>query len=280
MSYHSIREEVRLFIKEHSLPFRTNCPICGHKNTFSAALLDGYIFYNCFHVSCGIRGKLDYDISLNDIRSGDFSISSNLHRSKSTSTPTTGSPSLIFEIPDHWGSPLQNEKCLNFLKHWKLLDLYASRKVHIFYDPKLDRCVFLLLDKQGVCKGAVGRNLTYGNNPRWFVYSRINGHPFRVAMGELRSAILVEDAISACNASTIYNAIAILGTSISKATIQYLLEYSPLYIALDQDATSKAVALQKQLGPYIDTRIIPLNKDLKYFNNQELEELKRNVSKR
>lgn len=281
LSYHSIREEVRQFIKEHTLPFRDSCPVCGRKNTFTASILDGRVFYNCFSVSCAIKGVLEYDLTISDIRSNSLgnyrSIFNNRANSTSSPNQSTNSSSLNFDIPDHWSNVLQNKRCLNFLKYWNLLDLYANRKVHLYYDPKMDRCVFLLLDKKGVCKGATGRNLTYNTLPKWFVYSRIHGCPFIQSRYGNSYTILVEDAISACTASIISNSIALLGTSIPEATIPYLLDYKSIYIALDKDATFKSIKLQKQLAPYVDTKIIPLEKDIKYYSKDDLETLKRKI---
>lgn len=182
MSYHSIREEVRLFIKEHSLPLRTNCPICGNKNTFGAVILDGQILYNCFHTNCGIRGKLNYDLSLSDIRNNGLDSNRSIYniQNRTTTSSTTSSSSLVFEIPDYWSSPLQNVKCFRFLKYWNLLDLYASRKIHLYYDCKEDRCVFILLNTNNKIMGAVGRSLDYKKLPKWHVYGRLEGCPFIV----------------------------------------------------------------------------------------------------
>lgn len=266
----SIQEEVSQFIKEHSLPFRTNCPICGRTNTFSAALIDGTILYNCFSASCGLRGRINYDRSLNDIRRdriGSLTLSS----FNAATRPTE------FCIEDYWLNPLQNEKCLRFMKYWKLLDLYAKRKIILYYDPKQDRCVFILRDHKGGLKGATGRALTFPNNRKWHIYLRNDGCPFLCCRGEILSeAILVEDCISAATlANCGLDSIGLLGTSIPEATIQYLLGYSTLYIALDKDATTKAIKLQKQLAPCCNTKIIPISKDIKYFNNEELSELKK-----
>jgi hypothetical protein len=44
-----------LDIKE-GLQFRSNCPSCGGKNTFTATREDGVVVYNCYKLGCGVRG--------------------------------------------------------------------------------------------------------------------------------------------------------------------------------------------------------------------------------
>lgn len=273
----SIQEEVSQFIKEHSLPFRTNCPICGRTNTFSAALIDGTILYNCFSASCGLRGRINYEYSLSDISSGRSNRGNRVNNLFDYNQRAPRTP-IEFCIEDYWLNPLQNEKCLRFMRYWKLLDLYAKRKIILYYDPKQDRCVFILRDHKGGLKGATGRALTYPNNRKWHIYHRNDGCPFICSLEntQARVAILVEDCISAAVcASCGLDSIGLLGTSIPEATIQYLLGYNTLYIALDKDATTKAIKLQKQLAPFCNTKIIPISKDIKYFNNEELLELKK-----
>jgi DNA primase len=139
--------------------------------------------------------------------------------------------------------------------------------------------VFLLLDK-GEYYGAVGRNLSISNNPRWFVYGRYNGATFQVLLskcGSSNSGLLVEDCVSACVASSYFNSIALLGTNIPDESVKYLIKYDKLYLALDPDATGKAIKLQKKLNYYRPTFIVPLKKDIKYYSSFELETLRKDL---
>jgi len=134
------------------------------------------------------------------------------------------------------------------------------------------------MDK-GECYGAVGRSLSVSNNPRWFVYCRLNGCPFSsFTMLSATSVLLVEDCVSACAASSCFNSIALLGTNIPDECIKYLIRYDKLYLALDDDATAKSLKLQKQLSVYRPTFIIPLRQDIKYYSSQALKNLKKEIT--
>ncbi len=85
--------------------------------------------------------------------------------------------------------------------------------------------------------------------------------------------MVVEDCTSACSVSRISSSVGLLGTSLNEAVIPYLMPYKTLYIALDDDATNKAVTMQHTLSLYRPTKIIPLKKDLKYFSLYELNPL-------
>jgi hypothetical protein len=185
----------------------------------------------------------------------------------------------VWGPPSYFTSPLSHSLCYRFLHRYNLIDFYSKHVDLIRYDPKQNRCVFLLLDR-GECYGAIGRSLSISSNPRWFVYSRYNGATFQVLLSKYessKSGLCVEDCVSACVASSYFNSIALLGTSIPDESIKYLIRYDKLYIALDDDATGKAIKLQKQLNYYRPTFIVPLKKDIKYYSSLELETLKKDL---
>lgn len=183
-----------------------------------------------------------------------------------------------YEVPNHFTSPLQNAACFKLLNRYSLIDFYVRNPEIIRYDPKLDRLVFILKDHKGVIKGATGRSLYFGNIPRWRVYERIASCPFIVSnTKEISKVLLVEDCISTSCLANMVSSIGLLGTSIPDDTIQYLLPYDKLYVALDDDATGKAIKLQKKLSAYKETHIIQLRKDIKYFSSEEKIELIRSL---
>ena len=47
---------------QEGVTMRSDCPVCGHKNSFSATNLGGSVVYNCFHADCGISGKVRHGI--------------------------------------------------------------------------------------------------------------------------------------------------------------------------------------------------------------------------
>jgi hypothetical protein len=261
---------IKKYIESINLPYRGGCPSCGGANTFIANEKDGFILYYCFRASCNLRGKIDHEVVIDGLRNSHNIISNNSNTFEK------------YAIPAFFISPLQNNRCYSFLHRYNLIDFYSKHVNLIRYDPKQDRCVFLLLDK-GECYGAVGRYLSISNNPRWFVYGRYNGAVFSVPILASRRkydesyALLVEDCVSACVASNYFNSIALLGTNIPDESVKYLIRYDKLYLALDDDATGKAIKLQKQLNYYRPTFIVPLKKDIKYYSSFELETLRKEL---
>ena len=258
---------IKQYINDLHLPYRGNCPNCSGTNTFVANNSNGYILYYCFRASCSLRGKINYEISVDDLRNND---SNNIIRPMEKVGESWGTPS-------YFVSPLSSPICYKFLNRYGLIDFYSKHVNLIRYDPKQNRCVFILLHK-GECYGAVGRSLDVSSNSRWFVYHRSIGCPFQVHdKASDTSVLLVEDCVSACVASSCFNSVGLLGTNVSSDTIKYILPYTKVYIALDDDATNKAIKLQKQLSYYRPSFIVPLRKDIKYYSTFELEELKKEL---
>lgn len=255
------------FVKGLDLPYRGDCPSCGGTNSFSARLLVGDIVYNCFRASCKLKGRVPDEISIENVR----------QISKYNDSLTEHGASLsTFTIPNYFTSPISNDKCLRFMRRWGLLEHYANNGLELYYDPQQDRCVFPLRDLEKELKGATGRSLSYISTSRWYVYARIDGCPYK-ASSEIttETALIVEDPISAIHATSISDTISLLGTNLGDNFNRYSDVYSKLYIALDDDATEKSIELQKELSIYKPTYIIPLRKDIKYFSQQELEELRK-----
>src|SRR3954469_15273686 len=106
---------INSYIKGLKIPHRGNCPVCGHKHTFIANVNNGNLFYYCFHNSCSLKGKADYEVSINELR-GNYNVTS-----RDSSNPTKS-----YEIPGHFTSPLQNRECYNFLSRCNLIDFYTK----------------------------------------------------------------------------------------------------------------------------------------------------------
>jgi hypothetical protein len=268
-------QQLQQYIKSLKFPFRGDCPTCYGVRCFSASILNGVILYHCYRPSCNLKGKIDYEISIDDLRD------SNLYVATQRVDTMGGRQNSKYQIPDYFTSPLANLRCYNFLSRFNLLDLYTRFTDRIRYDPRQNRIVFILKDKDDVVRGAVGRLLVFSRiNPRWSVYSRHSGCPFSLGQEPSKlSGLLVEDCISA-SVATQYSTstcdyIALLGTSISDETLKHLLVYKKLFIALDDDATNKSIILQKKLSPYIETHIIPLKTDIKYYSKEQFNQLEK-----
>ena len=57
--------------------------------------------------------------------------------------------------------------------------------------------------------------------------------------------------------------ISLMGTSLLDEHIDVIKQFKKVYIALDKDATGKAILMMKKLRNYVPTKLIVLNKDLK-----------------
>lgn len=244
------------FIRGLSLPYRGNCPKCGHNNTFSAKREGIIILFRCFHANCKLKGILHDNLTIDRISDVSFA---NINISSEK-----------WIIPDYFTSPIQNSKSHFFMRRWGLVERYLEG-VELYYDPKRERVVFPLRDYNKELCGATGRSLSVSNTgPRWYIYSRSKECPYIVLNKNSSICILVEDAISALNVGSICSSIALLGTNIPIGVYKYFSPYSKLVIALDADASLKAIRLQKELSLILPTSILFLKKDLKYFTKEEL----------
>jgi len=126
--------------------------------------------------------------------------------------------------------------------------------------------VYLIKDGNRVVD-AVGRSLT-DEKPKWWRYGR-SGFPFTCGVGHV--GIVVEDCASACSVSSNYTGIALLGTSLLDSYIPILRRYKKLYVALDKDATKKALDIVIKLQDVVTTKMMILNQDLKDMSDDTRE---------
>ena len=69
------------------------------------------------------------------------------------------------------------------------------------------------------------------------------------------------------------DSIALLGTNLKDSYLTEVFQYDTIYIALDEDASTKALKMQKILGLVKDVHVVLLDKDIKYMTLQELKRL-------
>ena len=87
---------------------------------------------------------------------------------------------------------------------------------------------------------------------------------------------LVEDIPSSVRASIYMNAVALLGTGIGMARAQEISEFAPrpILLCLDQDATDQSFKWARKWSLlWGDVKVLPLKKDLKDLQEEELKEL-------
>lgn len=253
---------LNILLSQVNHSYRGDCPKCGGKNTFSATRENGAVVFHCFRASCELAGKVKKEIGLEELRRMDLT---------SVFRTSMGMDRSPWSIPDHFCSIKSNH--VDLLDQWRILDYYRKHTEIFRYDPRQDRIVFLIIH-DGVCHGAVGRAINFRTRPKWFIYNSVCSSMFVVPNRDCLAAdlhgisnttILVEDCISACVVSSVCDGMALLGTNFLPDYIEDLLPYSHVLIALDKDASKKAIDLQRRLSFYVkDVDVVLLSRDLKY----------------
>lgn len=231
----------------HRSRMRGACPVCGREGTFSVTKIDGCLVYRCFSASCGVSGKSQYCLSREEVTS--------------LITPPTPSFKSSFKKPLSWLPATKfadaNAKALE----WHATSVLPS----LYFDVKLKRIVFPLLDQQGVLVGGAGRGVTATIKPKWWVYGQPEV-PY-VAHKDYSRAVLVEDCFSAAACSSVATGIALLGTTLSEHHLPFLEPYDEIIVALDKDATAKAMKISYRIP---NSRVVILERDLKYLTKEEI----------
>ena len=232
---------------------RQNCPECGGRNTFTATRKQGNIIWNCYKASCDCSGTMRKNYSMDTIVSK--------MRQKQVKK-TVAYPS--FQIPDHFLDVLYTE-------HEEYLRSIHASNAETMLDIKENRVVFLIRDPETYeLVGAIGRAMNKHKLPKWKRYDR--NPDLLYFSGNGTTGVLVEDVASACAVGNAgYTGIALLGTSLHDNHIHRLLRFQHLIVALDKDASNKAIKIKKRLDDYRNTSVVLLPDDLKYFPPSDIQ---------
>jgi hypothetical protein len=264
MERNNLKEYIEDLYLKSDENFRGDCPVCGSFNTFTATREDGVVLYNCFKLDCVTQGMQNINLSILEIEK---KIANYRKESVSNVIPT-------FIIPEYITYPEPSQTNYHrFVSRWGLENEYMD----VMYDVKDERVVFLIRDKHKVID-AIGRSLN-GSVPKWFRYTG-NATVFSRCMGEPNGvAVIVEDVISAIIVSKVcpnVTGIAILGTNISHAHMEYLQDYTKIIVALDPDATHKSIKYKKEIESWtgVTTMAMMLQDDIKYKTEEDILKLK------
>jgi len=235
---------------------RMNCPSCKGYKTFTISNNMGNIIWNCYKVSCNLRGGKRVGIDAADIK--------NIMNNKTTEEKVLDN----FVIPEYVVSHDNRSSVVNWTSQWNI-DL---NNVEVLYDVKEERVVFPVRHN-GKVVDATGRAL--GKRlPKWKRYGS-SGVPYSYGSGNV--AVVVEDCVSAVAAGSVnkFVGVALLGTNLTAEHKQYLAQFSTAIIALDPDAMSKTLDYAKQMKLFVDNvRVLKLSDDLKYRNQSDIERMK------
>lgn len=235
---------------------RIDCPSCGHKKTFSVTNKSGTLMWNCFHADCAVKGRTNRRITT-DNADNILSI-----LSKNTQKETSSYLKVPFIKPKSWSRVIPPRG----LDYVNLVNT-SGRYDDIYYDVRRERLVYPIYDTLGILRDGVGRTMT-GERPKWYRYGNYEGG-FRIGTSDI--AVVVEDVPSAISISEWVSGYALLGTSLRERHINELSTYRRVVVALDKDATDKALTIMRALNSVVPTGILMLDKDLKTLGDEERE---------
>jgi len=242
--------------------YRSDCPVCGKKNTFSVTDDGMQRLWYCFHADCNVSGRTGVTLTKE-------------HASRafrgSQAPPPAPRTNNTYEIPETFVSLSRNLDAELYVKRVQAYDAYLSGRADIRYDFKRNRVVFLIKDGNRVVDAA-GRAID-GRNPKWYRYGSSKS-PF-VSGTNVSVACVVEDCASACSISGAVTGVGILGTNLLTEHIDILKQYDRVFVALDKDATDKAISMVRTLHPYVPTKLMVLRTDLKNMQKDERDDFLR-----
>lgn len=232
---------------------RTNCLKCGGKGTLYTLISKGKRKYHCFKPGCKNSGIELLELDADALR--DYNIE-NIFKGEGIRK-------------EYLFSAVENScKCMQLLERYGIEYLIDDCSTTVAYDPVQERLVFGYKDL------IIGRALDKGSAPKWYRYSGTNT-PYHLRPRNSPHLIIVEDCISAAVVAKTIDCMALLGTSMIDAYYPYLLKrsgapYRNIYIALDKDATGKAIEIARDLSYISPTRVTILERDLKELTAEEL----------
>ena len=244
--------------------YRSDCPLCGKPNTFSVTDNGFERLWNCFHADCHTKGATGISLTKDN--------SKQAFVKRQTKEEVT---KVDFVIPDTFVSLSRNINAENYVKEVQSYDAYLDGLADIRYDFQRDRVVYLVKDGDKVID-ATGRSLT-NSKPKWLRYGT-SKMPFVCGFSD--NLFVVEDCPSACSISNIVTGMALMGTSLLDSHIQVIQNYKKIFVALDRDATRKAVDIVRHLSNYVPTKLVVLKKDLKNMEREERDDfIDNNISR-
>lgn len=236
---------------------RMDCPACGKKNTFSVGDDNGQRMWHCFHANCHTSGRTGLRIRKD----------TPYHPllKKITLNGRGGDVSGVFSLPDTFVSLSREPAAESYVRRVNAYDAYREGRADIRYDFRMNRVVYLIKDGNKVVDAA-GRSLDPNIKPKWWRYGK-SGYPF--ISGRSSIGVILEDCASACSLSGILSGVALLGTNLMDSHLPALRTFDRLIVALDKDATAKAISMVRRLQAIRPTSLVILDKDVKDMNDDE-----------
>ena len=84
---------------------------------------------------------------------------------------------------------------------------------------------------------------------------------------------IVEDCPSACSIADKVSTLALMGTNLLQQHVDIIKKYKNAIVALDKDATLKAMEMTKKISHYVNCKVAILTDDLKNLKDNERERI-------
>lgn len=247
------------------------CPACKgggtQEKSFSMSRKENVILYKCFRASCGIHGKIDVHGTLGNLAVKE-EVQETVHK-------RLGRP---------FGLPLQRVENTTPLSAYGLvveeLDMYGVR-----YCKEEDRFAFPVYSPIRAQRGVMMRNFNAESKfQKWDAYPDVAGdsmgpwcswYMHSKTLASHSPVVVVEDQISAIKVSRQFRTCSLLGTVLNIDKILEVIRVakdSKIVLALDKDATEKAISYMHEFAFYSAGRIrmAMLGKDLKCESDAEI----------
>lgn len=229
-----------------------DCPFCGASKKFTVGMKDGTLLWNCYKASCPVTGSYRGERSWTAIKNRLTAKTAAVQRKRRVPVPA-----FLTGVEGH-------EEAVRYLDSVNALEALRTHLADILYSPVDNRVLFMMNGRTG----AVGRALD-SSLPKWKAYGETDGI---FSCGRGPTAVVVEDAASACAVGILpeYTGVALLGTSASGAQRIQLKRYERAIIALDNDASKKAIALAQSVGGLVPVTVRFLLDDLKWLKPEDI----------
>lgn len=246
---------------------RKACPQCGKSNTFTATKKDGKIMYNCYSLSCGLKGAVSTGMTRAEME--------NYFVKPLVETFNSNKELERFVYPEYVvnAADATDGHLRRFVSRWELL-----RHENLLYDIKDRRAVFPIWHK-GIAIDAIGRALD-GAVPKWYRYGGTAEY-YRRSTGIPNGVyVLVEDVISAITVAKRLpgtTGFAILGTSLTAKQTQAISDNAEaVIVALDPDAVDKTLKYKREVELWtgLPTKALHLEDDIKYERTADMAKLR------
>lgn len=232
------------------------CPECGGGTSRAATLSitkkdSGQVAFICFRDSCQIKGYLK--------ASGTPPV-----KVEKVKKPREVRVEKLIAEP-HEEVPTPTELYVQEKYSISLKENYCR------WDPKTERVLIPIFDEVFQMRGYIARSYQ-GAEPKALTYKQ-EGYEgaawFQVGFVPTDTLVVVEDAISAIAVLRMgIDAVALLGTFLSDATIEQILncKYKSVLVALDADAFARGIENTQKLK---GAKMLPLQKDIKDMTLKE-----------